>query len=116
MKVSEITSTVTNNIDTKELRPVSAKVKNVQKDESAKKDNTVINPWQKNILLQAIDLLENSMQTDNSHPLSRADYRPIDSFQEAMVEVKFLKNPSFKSEASQAQANINAKDIAYLFS
>lgn len=71
--------------------------------------------WQKNILLDAITSLENNIQADNSHPLSRADYQPIDTFSEALSELKFFSSDMFKSQASSAQANLNAEDIVSLF-
>lgn len=71
--------------------------------------------WQKNILLDAISSLENNMQVDNSHPLSRADYMPIDDFAEALAELPFFSTDMFKSQAAGAQANLRAEDIAMLF-
>ncbi len=71
--------------------------------------------WQKNILLDAISSLENNMQMDNSHPLSRADYMPIEDFAEAMNEMPFFSTDLFKSQASSAQANLRAEDVAMLF-
>ena len=71
--------------------------------------------WQKNILLDAISSLENNMQMDNSHPLSRSDYMPIEDFAEAMNEMPFFSTDLFKSQASSAQANLRAEDVAMLF-
>jgi uncharacterized membrane-anchored protein YjiN (DUF445 family) len=72
--------------------------------------------WRQNIILDAISSLENNVQTDNSHPLSRADYRPIDDFSEALGEVDWIKtSPVYAQQASAAQANINAEDILSLF-
>ncbi len=72
--------------------------------------------WQKNILLDVISSLENSIQVDNNHPLSRADYKPIDNFSEALGELSFFSTDLFKSQASGAQANLRIEDIAMLFS
>lgn len=71
--------------------------------------------WQKNILLDAISSMENNMQVDNSHPLSRADYMPIEDFAEALNEMPFFSTDLFKTQASSAQANLRAEDIAMLF-
>lgn len=71
--------------------------------------------WQKDILLDALDMLENNMQVDNNHPLGRADYAPIESFEEALIELSFVRTPFFKAQASQAQANLRNEDIISLF-
>ncbi len=71
--------------------------------------------WQKDILLNALDRLENNIQTDDSHPLDRAGNMPIESFDEALIELSFIKTPMFRAQASGAQANINPEDVAQLF-
>jgi|GEM_PF-1223885 len=114
MKVNDVTPSVQIAIDTRDVRNTAGKTKETGKSTQVK-DNAVINSWQKDILLQAIDELENNIQPDNSHPLTRSDYRPIDNFHEALVELSFLKNPQFKAEAYQAQANIKPEDVSYLF-
>lgn len=71
--------------------------------------------WQKNILLDALDSIESSLVKDNSHPLDLAANAPIESFDEALIELNFIKTPLFKKYASQAQANIRAEDVVALF-
>jgi len=91
----------------------------VKKSEVTSANSTsksVQNPeWQKNILLDVISSLENNIQTDNNHPLSRADYMPIDSHSEAVGELSFFSSDLFKTQASGAQANLKAEDVATLF-
>lgn len=71
--------------------------------------------WQKDILLSAIEELENNLQIDDNHPLGKLSNAPIETYEEALIELSFLRSPIFKSTASQAQANIKAEDILYLF-
>lgn len=73
------------------------------------------NSWQKDILLDAILKLENNKQVDNSHPLSKADNRPIETFDEAIIELAGVKSDKFASSASKAQANIAPKQVLDLF-
>lgn len=72
--------------------------------------------WNKQILLDALEKLENNLQTDDSHPLGRNENKPIETFEEALAELKFLKSSEkFKEFAAAAQANIEAKDVLSLF-
>ena len=71
--------------------------------------------WKKKILLDALDVLENKMQVDNSHPLSSEDYAPIESFEEAIIELSFLRDDNFRKEASSAQANLNPASVLDIF-
>jgi hypothetical protein len=52
---------------------------------------------------------------DNSHPLSKSENAPIESFEEALIELGYFKSPFFKVNASAAQANLKNQDILYLF-
>lgn len=115
MKLDSIASSVPNILDPRDLKPQQAKAKEVKNESNFKKDSANITNWQKDILLSAINDLENNIQPDNSHPLTRSDYRPIDSYQEALVELKFLNNSTFKSEAGSAQANLSGQDVVSLF-
>jgi hypothetical protein len=74
------------------------------------------NNWQKDILLNAISNLENNKQVDNSHPLGKLSNAPIESFDEALIELNYFKSPFFKKDASEAQANLKPQDIVSLFS
>ncbi len=89
--------------------------KDIQKAEIAPKSTQDIQ-WQQNVLLDAITSLENNMQTNNNHPLGRADYSPIENFEEALSELPFFSSDIFKSQALGAQANLRPQDIASLFS
>ena len=84
---------------------------------TAKKETTESTAaWQKDILMQALDRLENSVQMDDSLPLNKVSAAPIESFEEAMIELSFVKSPFFKKDAAAAQANVDPQDVASLFS
>jgi hypothetical protein len=72
-------------------------------------------PWQKDILMSAITSLENNKQLDNNHPLGKLSNAPIESFEEAKIELNYFKTPFYKNSASQAQANLSIQDVLYLF-
>ena len=76
---------------------------------------TITTAWQKDILLNALDKLENMIHLDNSHPLDQPFNRPIESFEEALIELSYLKSNFSKDQALSAQANINPKDVVDLF-
>lgn len=71
--------------------------------------------WQKEILLDALSMIENNIQLDNSNPLDRIENQPIESYEEALMELNWMKTPFYKAQAFNAQANIEAKDVLYLF-
>lgn len=71
--------------------------------------------WKKDILLNALDKLEDNIQLDDSHPLGRKENQPIETFDEALIELAFLKESNFKEVAAQAQANLDPKDVLSLF-
>jgi hypothetical protein len=73
------------------------------------------NSWQKDILLDAISRLENNKQVDNSHPLGKANNGPIETFDEAIIELAGVKSNEFAGSASKAQANIVPQQILDLF-
>lgn len=115
MNVSEIRNTGIKNVEPmvfkKNIAPNTAADQAVDKIEVSSASVS----WQKDILLSALDMLENNKQLDDSHPLDRAGNAPIESFDEALIEINFLKSSNFKEQAYGAQANINAKDVLYLF-
>lgn len=78
-------------------------------------DATKPKGWEKQILLDALDKLENNINVEESGPLNYADAAPIETFSEAKAELEKLINSNFKEYASQAQANITPADILYLF-
>ncbi|MBM2816857.1 MAG: hypothetical protein HW421_3619 [Ignavibacteria bacterium] len=71
--------------------------------------------WQKEILLQALDMLENTRQLDDSHPLDRFNAGPIENYDQAIIELSFTKTPAFKENFGLAQANLKAEDVLALF-
>ncbi len=71
--------------------------------------------WQQKILSNALDVLENNMQVDNDSPLFTAESAPIESYAEALDELRKLVNKDYKKFASEAQANLTHSDILYLF-
>ncbi|MFP4528877.1 MAG: hypothetical protein ACLFQX_10025 [Candidatus Kapaibacterium sp.] len=72
--------------------------------------------WQKDILLTAINDLENTLQLDDSHPLDREGNTPIETLDEALIEASMLNSPTYQEEAAGAQANLSGEDVLYLFS
>lgn len=114
MKITNVTNTektLNNSVDLS-----LDQVKDIAKT-SINKDKNEANftSWQKDILLSAIDKLENSIQMDDIHPLSRSDSAPIETYDEALIELGYIKSPKFVQEAYGAQANLNPQDIMYLF-
>lgn len=71
--------------------------------------------WQKDILLSALDNIEKKMGTASGHPLDGSGNQPIETYEEAMIELSFVKGPRFRQEAGGAQANIEPRDVLYLF-
>jgi hypothetical protein len=66
-------------------------------------------------LLDTIGRLENNIQYDEAHPLDFAASAPIETFEEALAELKFIRGDKFKEEAYLAQANIKHDDVVSLF-
>lgn len=74
------------------------------------------NAWQKDILLTALDKLENTVSNDaKTTPLNYATAAPLDSYQDALQELQSLVSNNFEQYASKAQANLTPQDILYLF-
>lgn len=100
-----------------EIKPEAAK--NANKPQKADKMNTenqnFSTSWQRDVLLDALERLENTVQLDNNHPLDSIRNQPIETFDEALIELRFLNNPVFVAEASGAQANLLAESIIELF-
>lgn len=115
MNITEIRTIDAKPFIPRELRPEEKKSvisKNI--DDKIEISNNNIS-WQNDILLSALEMLENNKQMDNNHPLDRIGNQPIENFDEALEELKFLQSDKFKLNASGAQANINAIDILSLF-
>lgn len=91
----------------------------IQKNIENKKETGIENKnntsWQKDILLNALDNLENKIQSANSHPLDNVANAPIETHDEALIELSFVNNPIFKEQAVDAQANINPEQVLALF-
>lgn len=115
MKVTDIRYTPVSTYDNTTLKHSDVAQK-MTKDEASTQVTSTDSKWQKNILMDAINMLENNIQTDdNNHPLSQTSNAPIESFDEALIELSFTKTPFFKETASQAQANLTGSDISQLF-
>ena len=71
--------------------------------------------WEKQILMDALDKLENNIKVEDNSPLNYASAAPIETFAEAKAELKKLVNVNFSDYAAQAQANLTPADILYLF-
>lgn len=123
MNVVKISNGMLSDINTKAYTP-----KEINKNETKTAENTKISAqetaentankikWQKDILISALDKLENNIQLDNSHPLSEQKNIPIETFDEALIELSFINSSFFKADGSNAQANISATSIIELFS
>lgn len=115
MKITEIRPSNLQNIEAKVFKPELTEKPQV----SVAKDKIELSQpnsnWQKDILLSALDMLESKISIDNDYPLDKIENRPIETFEEALIELQFIKTNRFKEEASSAQANISAEDILSLF-
>ncbi|GAB5464570.1 MAG: hypothetical protein Kapaf2KO_00060 [Candidatus Kapaibacteriales bacterium] len=85
--------------------------------EKAETPNNAEKPkgWEKQILLDALEKLEETISPDESSPLNYSQSAPIESYEEALTELKNLVSSDFKSIAAKAQANLTPADILYLF-
>ena len=115
MNITEIRNYKQYPTETSNLAKSEQVAKTVSKAVDKNDVKTASPNWQKNILLQALDMLENNIQVGGDHPLDKPSNTPIESFDEALIELSFLKSPTFKEEASAAQANIKPEDILSLF-
>jgi hypothetical protein len=71
--------------------------------------------WQQNVLLNAIDKLENNIQVDKTNVLFSDENAPLESYQEALAELRKLVVENNQEYMRDAQANLTPKDILYLF-
>jgi len=51
--------------------------------------------WQKDILLDALSMIENNIQLDNNNPLDKMENQPIETYEEALMELNWVKTPFF---------------------
>lgn len=112
MRVQKIINTQINNIDYKdEIIDKTTKIDRNQNNETEKYETKAnLEP-----LLKTLGHLENNIHLDNSHPLNKPSNAPIESFEEAIIELGYFKTPFFKVNASAAQANLKNQDVLYLF-
>lgn len=115
MEVTQIKHSPISSFDTEAIRTFEQLQGISDKDKVEQKVEPSSQSWKKKILLDALDVLENNIQPDNNHPLSREDYAPIESYEEALIELNFLKESDYAKEASPAQANINPGSVLELF-
>lgn len=116
MRITEIRQTSLPAIDVQSFKPDAVAKQNTEKVIADKIElSTESINWQKDILLSALDMLEDKMNVESDYPLDRIENRPIETFEEALIELRFLQSDKFKNEAASAQANINAADILSLF-
>jgi len=91
----------------------------ITKDEAIQDDKEVATDkpkgWEKQILLDALDKLENNINVEDNSPLNYSTAAPIETFVQAKEELKKLIENNFSHYASQAQANLTPADILYLF-
>lgn len=71
--------------------------------------------WQQNVLLNAINKLENNIQVDKTNVLFSDENAPLESYQEALAELRKLVMENNQEYMRDAQANLTPKDILYLF-
>ncbi len=115
MEISEIKSLIQEVSSSKTLKQAQSKQIDSSEILSAKESKSSMNSWQKDILLDAISMLENNKQLDDSHPLDKSANIPIETFEEALMELSFINTDTFAKEAIGAQANLSGEDILYLF-
>lgn len=116
MKITEIRPSNLQSIEAKAFKPELAEKKaidNTSKDTMDLSANSI--NWQKDILLSALDMLESEIYANDQAPLDKIENRPIETYEEALIELRYFKSEKFTEEASQAQANISAEDILHLF-
>ena len=68
-----------------------------------------------NTVFSLADSLSNIEQSANNHPLGRADYQPIENFDEAKSLLPYFNSPEFKNSALNAHSGLNNQNAVYLF-
>lgn len=114
MNVTEIRFNPVNAYDIINFKPKESDKKAVDKA-PPQNDVNAINSWQKDILLGGLNKLENNLHLDDINPLDRSHNQPIETHQEALDVLSFVKTQLFKDQASGAQANIKPQDVMDLF-
>lgn len=125
MNITEIRNSKINELNYQKFVPNTleqAKINTLKPNTNAsivdKNDvKTPIN-WAQNILLQGLDILENKIQVNNNstiYALDKPENAPIETFEDAIKELKLLDTELFAKQALQAQANISPNVVFELF-
>lgn len=112
MRITEIQFNPTQSIEFNEYKPTAVN-KQEKKNTTTNADTNTV--WQKDVLLNVLDMLENNKQLDDSNPLDKAEAAPIETFDEAIAELRKFKQQLFNNEAQYVHSNINVNDVLYLF-
>lgn len=116
MKITEIRPQGTPAVEVRTFQPEKIEKKSQQNIIMDKVEISSENVnWQKDILLNALEMIESKVAREVEHPLDKVENRPIETFDEALIELRFLNTDKFAKEALSAQANIKAEDILSLF-
>lgn len=115
MQIKEIQSLITAIPELKPNEKVTKTEKPNEKPSVKPNDNLSQSIWAKKVLLDTLDRLENNIQLDDSHPLDRGGAQPIETFEEALQELKLTKSKSFIDFLGPAQANIEPQSVLSLF-
>ena len=111
MNVSNVGRNI-NPVETNVVRQAANKAKN--SDEKKTVQNNPMDIFS-NTVFSLADSLTNIEQPANNHPLGRADYQPIDSFDEAKSLLFYFNTPEFKNTALAAHSGLSNQSAAYLF-
>jgi hypothetical protein len=121
MNITEIRNTKVSNLDYQKFIPNSLEQAKTN-DVSQNKQNYIVDKndvkipinWQQDILAQGLEMLENKIQVDNNsttYVLDRPENAPIETFEQAVQELKLLNTELFVKQALDAQANIPHKVV-----
>ena len=121
MNITEIRNTQVSNLDYQKYVPNTLEQTNTKGVSQNKQTNIVDKNdvkmpanWKQDILLQGLEVLENKIQVDNNstiYVLDRPENAPIESFEEALQELKLLNTEAFAKQILDAQANITHKAV-----
>jgi hypothetical protein len=115
MNVTNISSSGTTPYESMSYNTIDSNEATQAATQESQTSGSVTTDWQKDILLTAINDLENTLQLDDSHPLDREKNHPIETYEEALVELSMINSPTYQEEAYGAQANIEGEDVLHLF-
>ncbi|GEM_PF-1242167 len=66
--------------------------------------------WQALFLDKALDQMVNNLQNDNSHPLSKKENEPINTYLEALGELNKINAEAIKGQGLAAHSFIDSKN------